>query len=40
MPTTLEKLRTSYPNLSDDSIADLAAISLKLNGAKRRAMAS
>lgn len=35
MPTTLEKLRTSYPNLSDDSIADLAAISLKLNGAKK-----
>lgn len=34
MPTSLEQLRSQYPNLSDDQIADLAALSLKVGGNK------
>ena len=37
MATTLEQLRSSYPNLSDDAIADLAGLALKLgNNQKTR----
>ncbi len=32
MATSLEQLRTQHPNLSDDAIADLAAVSLRLGG--------
>lgn len=34
MATSLEQLRTQYPNLSDDQIADLAATSMKIGGNK------
>lgn len=37
MSTTLEQLRTQYPHLSDDAIADLAAVTMKLgNNQKTR----
>lgn len=35
MPTSLEQLRAQHPNLSDDQIADLASVSLRLSGEKK-----
>lgn len=32
MPTSLEQLRAQHPHLSDDAIADLASLSLKMSG--------
>lgn len=35
MATNLEQLRAQHPNLSDDAIADLAALTLKMSGNKK-----
>lgn len=35
MATTLEQLRTQYPHLSDDAIADLAGLTLRMSGSQK-----